>query len=118
MCSPRRGARRFGCSSPSRSGLARCRTVPKVGCSLSTTHSRWLELLRDRHPEVVVVDDLRVVDEGAIVTAGGITAGIDLGLHLVARLFGEELAAEVASVLEYPSPKTPASASTRSRSGK
>ena len=83
----------------------------------ATTHSLWLELLRERHPDVEVVDGLRVVDEGAVVTAGGITAGIDLGLHLVGRLLGEELAAEVASVMEYPSPKTPASASARSRSG-
>jgi transcriptional regulator GlxA family with amidase domain len=83
----------------------------------ATTHSSWLELLRERHPGVEVVDGARVVDEGAIVTAGGITAGIDLGLHLVGRLLGEELAAEVASVMEYPSPKTPASASARSRSG-
>jgi transcriptional regulator GlxA family with amidase domain len=35
-------------------------------------------------------------DESAVVTAGGVTAGIDLGLHLIARFFDDELAATVA----------------------
>ena len=57
------------------------------------------------------------MDDGAIVTAGGVTSGIDLGLYLVARLFGDDVSAEVASVMEYPSPNTPAAASSASRSG-
>jgi transcriptional regulator GlxA family with amidase domain len=86
------------------------------GRSATTHHSR-LEELREQHPEVHVVDGPRVVDEGDIVTAGGVTSGIDLGLYLVARFFDEELAAVVAAVMEYPAPKTPASASSRTRSG-
>ena len=82
----------------------------------ATTHHGRLDLLA-RHPEIEVVDDVRVVDDGAVVTAAGITAGIDLGLYLVGRLFGAELASEVASVLEYPWPNTPASASAWIRSG-
>jgi transcriptional regulator GlxA family with amidase domain len=83
----------------------------------ATTHHRWLQLLRERHPAVEVVEGERVVDDGPIVTGGGVTAGIDVGLHLVGRLYDDELSAEVASVMEYPSPNTPASASARSRSG-
>jgi transcriptional regulator GlxA family with amidase domain len=47
-----------------------------------------------------VVGD-RVVDEGNLVTSGGVTSGIDLGLWLVARYFGEGLAGLVAEGLEY-----------------
>jgi transcriptional regulator GlxA family with amidase domain len=83
----------------------------------ATTHHARLEELREQHPEVHVVDGPRVVDEGDVVTAGGVTSGIDLGLYLVARFFDEELAAVVASVMEYPSPKTPAPASSRTGSG-
>jgi transcriptional regulator GlxA family with amidase domain len=79
----------------------------------ATTHYARLEELREQHPEVDVVNGPRVVDEGAIITAGGVTAGIDLGLHLVARLFDDELAATVASVMEYPSSRTPASTTRR-----
>ncbi|SDJ45023.1 DJ-1/PfpI family protein [Halovenus aranensis] len=43
----------------------------------------------------------RVVDDGDIVTAGGITSGIDLALHLVGREFGTEIAKRVAETMEY-----------------
>lgn len=82
----------------------------------ATTHYSRLDELREQHPEVNVVEGVRVVDEGEVVTAGGVTAGIDLGLHLVARFFDEELEAVVASVMEYPAPKAHASASAPTRS--
>jgi uncharacterized protein (DUF427 family)/putative intracellular protease/amidase len=57
--------------------------------------------------------DQRVVDAGGLVTAGGVTSGIDLALHLVERLVGHEAAAHQAEMLEYPwqpSPKDAAAA--------
>jgi len=42
----------------------------------------------------------RVVDEGQVVTAGGVTSALDLGLHLVERLAGEEVARAVARQME------------------
>jgi transcriptional regulator GlxA family with amidase domain len=45
--------------------------------------------------------DARVTDDGEIVTSGGVVAGIDLGLALVERYFGPELAAAVEDELEY-----------------
>jgi cyclohexyl-isocyanide hydratase len=44
----------------------------------------------------------RVVDAGEVVTAGGVTAGIDLGLYLIGRLVGAEAQARVAKQMDYP----------------
>jgi len=51
----------------------------------ATTHHTRLERLRPFAGEVV---EARVVDEGRVITAGGVAAGIDLGLHLVRRFWG------------------------------
>jgi transcriptional regulator GlxA family with amidase domain len=48
-----------------------------------------------------VVDDQRWVDAGAVITAAGGTAGIDVALYLVRRLWGERLAGLVEAELEY-----------------
>lgn len=48
------------------------------------------------------VREERIVDEGDIVTAGGVTASIDLGLHLVERLAGKEIRIEIAKQMDYP----------------
>jgi transcriptional regulator GlxA family with amidase domain len=45
--------------------------------------------------------EARVVDDGDVVTAGGVTSGIDLAFHLVEREFGEDVAAQVAREMEY-----------------
>jgi transcriptional regulator GlxA family with amidase domain len=42
-----------------------------------------------------------VVDDGRIVTGGGVSLAIDLTLHLIARLAGETVAAETARIIEY-----------------
>jgi transcriptional regulator GlxA family with amidase domain len=67
----------------------------------ATTHHHRVDELREQHPKVRVVRGLRVVDQGSVVTAGGVTAGIDLGLQLVNRVFGRQLANRVADVMEY-----------------
>lgn len=46
--------------------------------------------------------DERVVDAGGLVTAGGVTSGLDLALHLVERLVSPEAAERQAALLEYP----------------
>ncbi len=43
----------------------------------------------------------RVVDEGQLVTAGGVTAAIDLGLHIVERLYGEDARKTIAARMEW-----------------
>jgi transcriptional regulator GlxA family with amidase domain len=47
------------------------------------------------------VIDARVVDDGDVVTAGGVTSGLDLALHLVERELGAEAAESVARDLEH-----------------
>jgi transcriptional regulator GlxA family with amidase domain len=59
-----------------------------------------LAILRDAYPAVRVVT-ARVVDEGAVVTGGGVSLAIDLTLHLLSRLRGPEVAAETARIIEY-----------------
>jgi len=70
----------------------------------ATTHWSARDELR-AYPEVTVVER-RFVDEGDIVTAAGISAGIDVSLHLVARFSGSEVSRKVARTLEY-APRPP-----------
>jgi transcriptional regulator GlxA family with amidase domain len=65
-----------------------------------TTHWEDMAELRTRYPALTVKEDCRWVDEGEIVTSGGISAGIDMSLHLVARLAGRELAVATARQME------------------
>jgi transcriptional regulator GlxA family with amidase domain len=67
----------------------------------ATTHWGSIERLRSAFPQVKVLDDQRVVDQGSIVTSAGISAGIDMALQLVARLHGKEAALWTARRMEY-----------------
>ncbi|WP_128477205.1 DJ-1/PfpI family protein [Halorussus pelagicus] len=64
----------------------------------AVTHASALDDLEATDAEVV---DARVVDDGDVLTAGGVTSGLDLALHLIARLCGEEVAEQVATTIEY-----------------
>jgi transcriptional regulator GlxA family with amidase domain len=64
----------------------------------AVTHGGALDDLRATDAEVV---DARVVDDGDVLTAGGITSGLDLALHLIERLVDAETAEAVATGLEY-----------------
>lgn len=64
----------------------------------ATTNHNAMEELRETDAAVI---EARVVDDGDVVTAGAITAGIDLGLHLLEREFGEDAAAAVAKGMAY-----------------
>ncbi len=68
----------------------------------ATTHWRYVDLLRSRHPQVHVEPDVLYVDEGSILTSAGSAAGIDLCLHIVRRDFGAEVANHVARRLVVP----------------
>jgi putative intracellular protease/amidase/YHS domain-containing protein len=68
----------------------------------ATTHQSSLAMLEDWAPNTKVRPDLRFVDNGRILTAAGVSAGIDASLHLVGRLVNERTAAATALYLEYP----------------
>ncbi len=67
----------------------------------ATTHHECFELLRTHAPRTTVVETDRFLDNGHILTAAGISAGIDMSLHLVARLHGAAIAAKTARYMEY-----------------
>ena len=67
----------------------------------ATTHDGALDELRAINPNVSVDDTRRFVDNGRVITSGGISAGIDMSLHVVARLLGKDQALETARYMEY-----------------
>ncbi len=68
----------------------------------ATTHWKVLDWLRQEAPSTVVHDDVRVVDEGDLLTSGGVAAGLDLALRIVARHHGAAIAQATARHIEYP----------------
>lgn len=67
-----------------------------------TTHWEDVADLRRQFPGLQVVEGPRWVDQGAVLTSAGISAGLDMSLHLVARLAGRDLAARTARQMDYP----------------
>jgi transcriptional regulator GlxA family with amidase domain len=67
----------------------------------ATTHWEDVADLRAKFPEVQVETSHRWVDTGQVITSAGISAGIDMRLHIVRRIEGEELAIRTARQMEY-----------------
>ena len=71
----------------------------------ATTHWASLDLLATTDPSIRVDPDSRFVDDGDIITSAGVSAGIDMALHLVARLEGVDAARAVRRGIQYdPAP--------------
>jgi len=71
----------------------------------ATTHWSALDDLRQLGRRVEVRPDLRFVDEGQVITAAGVSAGIDMALHLVERLHSPDRARDVRRHIQYdPAP--------------
>jgi transcriptional regulator GlxA family with amidase domain len=66
-----------------------------------TTHHTALDLLRELAPAAIVDPSQRFHDNGKIITAAGISAGLDSSLHVVARLLGPAAAEATARQMEY-----------------
>ena len=66
-----------------------------------TTHWEDLDDLRRQWPSLNVTDGVRWVEDGRVFSSAGISAGIDLSLHLVARLTCPELAERTARQMDY-----------------
>lgn len=70
----------------------------------ATTHWGSLDRLATLGSGIRVDGDARFVDDGQIVTAAGVSAGIDMALHLVGRLASPDRAREVARYIQYEQP--------------
>lgn len=67
----------------------------------ATTHYECFALLRDLAPGARISETARFLDNGKILTSAGISAGLDVSLHLVARLHGIAVARRTAAYMEY-----------------
>ena len=67
----------------------------------ATTWWGRLDMLAELDPTIELRPDDRFVDSGEVVTAAGVSAGIDMALHLVARLHSVERAREVRRYIQY-----------------
>jgi transcriptional regulator GlxA family with amidase domain len=67
----------------------------------ATTHWESIDLLHELDPTIDVQPDARYVDDGNVITSAGVSAGIDMALHLVARLGGVDRAREVRRAIQY-----------------
>ncbi|WP_068826177.1 GlxA family transcriptional regulator [Pseudomonas sp. BMS12] len=64
-----------------------------------TTHWNYIERLSQRFPNTRVVGDQIYIKDGALLTSGGVTAGIDMALAILAEDHGKQVAIDVAKVL-------------------
>jgi len=67
----------------------------------ATTHWSTLDRLAALDPTIEVRPDDRFVDDGDVITAAGVSAGIDMALHLVARLDSTDAARRVKRGIQY-----------------
>ena len=72
----------------------------------ATTHWLFLDSMQELFPKVTVEKRLHFVEEGALFSSAGISAGIDMTLRVVARYCGEAVARATARHMEYPFPET------------
>lgn len=67
----------------------------------ATSHWSTIDRLTSFVPAATVLNDVRVVDEGEVITSAGVSAGIDMALHVVQRLHGDAVAVATARDMEY-----------------
>ena len=72
------------------------------GIPVTTHHDYWDAFAR-QYPDIELRRGLRYVDNGRIASAGGLTSGIDLALHIVERYFGADVAKATAIYMEHDS---------------
>ena len=69
----------------------------------ATTHHDFWDRFAQEFPDIELKRGVRFVDSGRIATAGGLTSGIDMALHVVERYFGVEVAETTARYMEHTS---------------
>jgi transcriptional regulator GlxA family with amidase domain len=86
------------------------------GVSATTHHDFW-DAFAKEFPKIDLRRGLRFVDNGRIATAGGLTSGIDMALHVVSRYYGVEAAQTTAQYMEYTSDAWRAQAPAKEAAG-
>ena len=67
----------------------------------ATTHHQFFDSFEKKFPKVKLIRDARYVDNGKVVTAGGLTSGIDGALHIVERMLGRPGVEQTIAYMEY-----------------
>ncbi|MBH5317847.1 DJ-1/PfpI family protein [Paenibacillus sp. GSMTC-2017] len=67
----------------------------------ATNHSFFIKQFRIDHPKVDIIDGVKYVDQGDIVTSAGVSSGIQMALHMVRRLLGKSAAEMTAEIMEF-----------------
>jgi transcriptional regulator GlxA family with amidase domain len=67
----------------------------------ATSNKRYFQVAVDHGPKVQWIEKARWVDDGDRVTSSGVSAGIDMSLAVVARLYGDKVAENIADLTEY-----------------
>lgn len=67
----------------------------------ATTHWMDLDQLEKDYPEINVQRGVKFVDEGHLLTSGGISAGINLSFYIITKLIGKDVAKATAKRMEY-----------------
>lgn len=67
----------------------------------ATTHWMDIDRLEREFLQVKVEKNCKFVDEGSIITSGGISAGINMSFHIIKRLLGEDAAKITVRRMEY-----------------
>ncbi|MBT8448145.1 MAG: DJ-1/PfpI family protein, partial [Gammaproteobacteria bacterium] len=70
-------------------------------CHVTTHHDNLADLRKLVSQDTTVVANKRYLDNGKILTAGGISAGIDMSLYLVNKLYGAEVLKKTLAEMEY-----------------
>lgn len=67
----------------------------------AATHHLALKTLQKKFPEIQVVSDRKVVQDGNIISSGGVSSGINMALHLVKQVMGETASNRTAKTIEF-----------------
>ncbi len=67
----------------------------------ATTHHNAYDRFAKEFPDIRLLRNVRWVEEDKLATSGGMTAGIDLALHIVERYFGRAVAESTSYYMEY-----------------
>ncbi len=67
----------------------------------ATTHWMDIDRLKREYPNIRVVESVKYVDEGHLITSGGISAGINMSFHIVEKLCDKDIARETSKRMAY-----------------